>query len=436
VEFLNLRNLLVIFLIWGLAFAGLLAWHQKYQKQVRETAQRHKLKAEKTKPFQFDEPTPEEQKIIDLEQQFFDEYENFVTVPLINPISVFSCPKDNCEILGQFEPGIELVFDVTKIDPEALWLPISWPDPYQGPEAGYLKIEDLERASQETPPLPEIGLDVEGLELEPVDPVPINPQTIVGIVCDFYNFDTHETRTTRGSGVIVTEDGHILTARSIVDLNYLNEGLEDYQLQHCLIGQLPGEQNLPEIEAIKNVNAFIRIPFLPYKAELISIPIDTGLSTYEQAWLDFAVIKINDLNPDAQYFGFKNLPETFPFAPVLISDLPKVNEQVLSFGFPSGTTIGHRADIRTLFVQGLLSHITNYWAGDERFKDDLFMIEAALDTEDTAGGRFGSPIFWKGYVIGVHTVKQRQTLQTFNVAVKAVLEKLFDDDVIIPLEVY
>lgn len=433
-EFLNLRNLLVIFLVWGLTFAGLLAWHQKYQKQVRESAQRTRLKAEKQKPFQFDEPTTEEQAAIEFEQQFFDE--DFIAVPLVNTLDIFACPEGDCKILGQYQPGQELVFDITKIDPAALWLPTPWPDPFQGPEVGYLKVEDLEKASQEAPPTPETSLGVEELELEPADPTPINPQTIVGVVCDFYNPDTRDEKITRGSGVIVTEEGHILTARSVVDLNYLNEGLEEYQLQKCLVGQLPGEQALPPIEAIKNINAFVRISFLPYTAGVGYLPIDTDLSPYEQAWLDFAIIQINGLNPDAQYFGFKNLPANFPFAPVLISDLPKVNEQILSFGFPSGTTIGHKADIRTLFVQGLLSHITNYWAGDERFEDDLFMIEATLDTEDTAGGRFGSPIFWKGYVIGVHTVKQRQTRQTFNVAMKAILEKLFDDNVTIPLEVY
>lgn len=433
-EFLNLRNLLIIFLIWGLIFTGLFAWHQKYQQQVRESAQRTRLKAEKLRPFQFDEPTTDEQAAIELEQQFFDE--NIIFIPLTSPLKVFACPKDSCEILGQFDPGQELVFDIAKINPEAQWLEVPWPDPLNGPQLGYIKTEELEKASQETPPIPETSLDVEDLELEPAEPVPINPKTIVGIVCDFFNNDTKDEKITRGSGVIVTEEGHILTARSVVDLNYLNEGLEEYQLRQCLIGQLPGEQELPSIESIKSVNAFVRIPLLPYTAEITNIPTDAGLSNYEKAWLDYAIIQINGLNPDAQYFGLKDLPKTFPFAPVLISDLPKIDEPILSFGFPSGTTLGQRADIRTLFVQGLLSHVTNYWAGDQYFDEDLFMIEAALDTEDTAGGRFGSPIFWKGYVIGVHTVKQRQTLQIFNVTMKAILEKIFEENVAIPLEVY
>jgi hypothetical protein len=169
---------------------------------------------------------------------------------------------------------------------------------------------------------------------------------------------------------------------------------------------------------------------------VLYLPPATNLSDYERAWLDFGIMQIKDINPDVKYFGFDQMPQSFPYAPTLISDLPKIKEQVLSFGFPSGTTIGHRADIRTLFIQGLLSHITNYWAGDQRYNDDLFIIENHLDTGDTAGGRFGSPIFWKGYVIGIHTAKQVGSLDGFNVSVKAILQNLFDNNIPLPIEVY
>lgn len=423
---------MVIFLIWGLVSVGLFAWQEKYQERIKgRVAKKERLRPKELRlpqPFQFDEPTEEELTII--------KEENDDRIPLVGSLDVFECPKDDCEILGQYQAGDELVFDSAQADPAAEWLPVLWDDPLTIPATGYVKITDLEKVYQAQPPTPETSLDIEELDLDPADPVPLHPQTIVGIVCDFKNYDTGEEKTTRGSGVIVTEDGHILTARSIVDLNYLNEGFEDYQLKSCLVGQLPGNQPLPSIEAIKKINAFVRIPFLPYTAEATYIPADAGLSDYEKAWLDFSVLQINGLNPDAPFFGVTKLPEKFPSAPILISDLPKTDEPILSFGFPSGTTIGQGADIKTLFIQGLLSHIDNYWAGDERFKDDLFMIESQLDTEDTAGGRFGSPIFWKGYVIGIHTVKQRQSLQIFNVAIKPVLEKLFDDNVAISLEVY
>lgn len=433
-KFLNWRNLFVIFIFWGLIFSGAFFWQQQYSEQSEQIYKSAKklIKQPPKAEFKFDEPTLEELKQIELED--FDE--TLVTIPLKKTIKVFQCPEENCKVLGEFDAGVELRFNIQLIDPLAEWLAVPWPDANSGPEKGYIKVVDLEKAAQEAPPLPQVSLDVTEIKFEPAKPTDINPQTIVGIVCEFYNPETRETRTTRGSGVIVTEDGHILTARSIVDLNYLNEGLEDFAIKNCLVGSLPQSEPLPSEESIKNINAFVRIPLLPFTAEAFYIPKEEGLSAYEKSWLDFSILQINDLNPDAKFFGITKLPEKFPYAPILISDIPKVDETVLSFGFPSGTTIGHQADIRTLFIQGLLSHITNYWAGDKRYEEDLFMVETHLDTEDTAGGRFGSPIFWKGYIIGVHTVKQRESLQIFNIGAKAILENLYDNNIGIPLEVY
>ncbi len=433
-EFLNWRNLLVVFIFWGLIFSGAFFWQQQYSEQSEQIYKSAKkiIKKPPKAEFKFDKPTEEELKEIEQENFSLD----LITVPIKRTIQVFQCPEESCKVLGKFDPGIELRFDFEKIEPLSKWLEVPWPNPNSGPKSGYIKTTDLEKAAQEAPPLPQVSLDVTEVQLEPAKPIEINPQTIVGIVCEFYNPSTRDTKTTRGSGVIITENGHILTARSIVDLNYLNEGLEDFQIKNCLVGSLPQSEPLPSVDAIQKLNAFVRIPILPFTAEVFYIPKEEGLSAYEKSWLDFSIIQISDLNPDAKFFGITKLPESFPFAPILISDIPKTNEPVLSFGFPSGTTVGHQADIRTLFIQGLLSHITNYWAGDKRYAEDLFMIETHLDTEDTAGGRFGSPIFWKGYIIGVHTVKQRESLQIFNMGAKAILENLYDNNVAIPLEVY
>ncbi len=433
---LNWRNLLIIFIFWGLIFSGGLFWQEKLSEQ---TNQRYKI-AKKTinlppvKEFKFDEPTEEEQKFIKREKEIFNE--DLVTIPLKSAIRVFKCEKEDCSILGKFDPGTELKFNLQLIDPNSEWLSVPWPNPNTGPKKGYIQVIDLETAVQEPSALPQVSLDVTDIKLEPVNPVNINPQTIVGMVCEFYNPETRETKITKGSGAIVTENGHILTARSIVDLNYLNEGLADFKIKNCLVGSVPQSEPLPSPEAIRKINAFVRIPFLPYIAEVFYIPNEEGLSGYEKSWLDFSIIKINDLNPDAKFFGITKLPDKFPYAPILISDIPQINETVLSFGFPSGTTVGHQADIRTLFIQGLLGRVTNYWAGDNRYAEDLFMMETHLDTEDTSGGRFGSPIFWKGYVIAIHTVKQRESLQIFDIGAKAILINLYDNNIGIPLEVY
>ncbi|MEK9183571.1 MAG: hypothetical protein AAB890_00670 [Patescibacteria group bacterium] len=439
-ELLNWRNLLIVFILWGLIFSGGLFWQEKLSEQ---TNQRYKI-ARKTielppvKEFTFDKPTAEEQKKIEVEEENFkkNDEEELVTIPLKSAIKVFQCDKKNCGLLGKFDPGTELKFNLQLIDPDSKWLSVPWPDPSAGPKTGYIQIIDLETAVQEPPILPQVILDVTDIKLEPINPVDINPQTIVGIMCEFYNPETKETKTTRGSGVIVTDEGHILTARSLINLNYLNEGLENFKIENCLVGSIPQSESLPSLEAIQRLNAFARIPLLPYIAEVFYAPNEIGLSEYEKSWLDFSIIQINDLNPDAKFFGITKIPDKFPYAPMLISDIPKINEMVLSFGFPSEATVSNKTDTKTLFIQGLISRVVNYWAGDSRYDEDLFMIETRPDAGGTSGGRFGSPIFWKGYVIGIHTVKQRESLQVFNISAKAILANLYDNGIGVLLEVY
>ena len=236
-----------------------------------------------------------------------------------------------------------------------------------------------------------------------------------------------------GPSLIQTE---VITARSVVDLGYMNEGLESYALTNCLVGQLPASDPLPGTEAIRKVNAFVRIPYLAYTAHAAFVPPPGDMSEYEKAWLDFAVLKIDGMNPDARWFGGPTtMPEEFPAAPLLISELPKIGDSTMNFSFPSGTSVGFGADTRTLFMQGLISHVTGYWAGDGRYAEDLFLIENYMDTEDTAGGRFGSPIFWKGYVIGIHTAKQQESRQIYNLAAKAALDSMAANGFVIPLSV-
>ena len=428
---LNKRTVSVIILIWAIILVGAVAGKQWYLKHFLKTSSQQKAAA---RPFIFDEPTTEELRELQIDQSWSNK--DFISIPLAKNLTVFTCPQKTCAILGILKAGSELYIDINTVQDTDEWLTIPWPDLHAGPSQGYVLIQDLENTFQKPPPVPQKSIDVSALQTTTAEPVPINPQTLVGIVCEFQNNDNTDVRVTRGSGVIVSPEGHIITARSVVDIGYVNEGLEDYQRNYCLVGQMLEKQPLPNIEAIKKINAYVRLPYLAYTADIAYIPPDAGLSDYEKAWLDFAVIKISGINSDAQFFGGPtSLPDEFPVAPLLISDLPKVNDETLNFAFPSGTTIGTNSDIRTLFMQGLISHVTNYWAGDQRYTDDLFLIETHLDTEDTAGGRFGSPIFWKGYIIGIHTAKQQQSLQIYNVSAKAVLENLFDNQFNLPLEV-
>lgn len=417
--------------IWAGTFAGALAIKERLIGKTKHLPTQEES-------FSFAEPTEEERAA--MEANGADDGD--IVIPLMAPLSVFSCPSKKCGLLGTIKAGEDLVIAADSVPDKNGWITIIWNHADKGPQNGFIYVEDVATSYQPPAPLPEedMALDPDDLVPEkdtPLNPVPIDPQTLVGIACDFESNDQlSEKKTTRASGAIITDDGYVLTARGVVDIGYLNEGLDTFKLKQCYIGQLPASAPLPSIPAIRTINAFVRVPYLAYLAEVAYIPSEGDASDYENAWMDFAVLKITDINPDAKYFGGPtHLPESFPTAPILISELPKIGNETLNFSFPSGTTFGNNSDIKTLFMQGLISSVTGYWAGDKRYADGLFLIESHLDTEDTAGGRFGSPIFWKGYVIGIHTAKQQQSRQIYNVSAKAILENLFDNQFIIPIDV-
>ncbi len=393
-------------------------------------------------PFSFALPNAEELAAIAAEKAADDP--NSFSLTIVKALPIFACPKRSCTKVGMLKAGSELRLTLDLLDTNPEWLPV--PAERSTPQ-GFISTKDLEASYAPRPARPTRSFDPTTLEeamdadekevVAPAPEVPIDPQTMVGIVCQFDSSDggVSDRRMTRGSGAIVTEDGHIITARSVVELSYMNEGLEGYKLTECLVGQLPKSTPLPALASIRKINAFVRIPYLAYKADVAYIPEDGEMSDYEKAWFDFAVLKISGVNPDARYFGGPTeVPDSFPTAPILISELPKIGDDTLNFAYPSGTSMGHSADVRTLFMQGLISRVTGYWAGDARYANDLFLIEKYLVTEDTAGGRFGSPILWKGYVVGIHTAKQQGSRQIYSVAAKAALENMFDGGFVIPLD--
>ena len=421
--------ILLCLLIWIGTVMGSFAWKDNFiRAYVRTPAVQTPLSK---KPFAFATPTDEEYALIASEKI----PQNTIAIPVKKLIRIFSCPQKTCAVRGTVAAGEDLIVPTDSVPDANGWILVPWKT-----TQGFVNIDDIASGYQDPPPAPTTMLDPASAIPEketPVDAAPIDPQTLVGIVCEFSSNDGYDNiRVTRGSGALITNDGFIITARSVVDLGYLNDGLDNFKLTQCLVGQLPASDPLPSTDAIRAINAFVRIPYLSYTAHITYIPKGNEASDYENAWLDFALLKINGVNADARYFGGPNrLPHSFPAAPFLISELPKMGDQTLNFAFPSGTTVGKNADIKTLFMQGLLSSVTGYWTGDKRYAENLFLIESHLDTEDTAGGRFGSPIFWKGYVIGVHTAKQQGSRQIYNVSAKAIVDDLFDNQFIIPLDV-
>ncbi len=429
---LTKTTIVLLFLfIWLVVFNLAIVAKRQYEARVLPLPR-------SIQPFAFAELTDEELRLMEEERATMGD----IRLPLTKKIRIFSCPKKTCKILGWLPAGSELNIQLEMMQNDSDWLPIPWQNEQDVLEIiGYIWGADLENSYQAPPPIPQTSFnpdDMEETDAPPTDPIPINPQSIVGIVCQFDSESKHESerRMTRGSGAIITNDGYIITARSVVDLTYLQDGFDGYTLTNCLVGQLPPSAPLPSTDAIRKINAFVRIPYLAYTADVAYISPDGDLSDYEKAWLDFAILQINGVNPDVKYFGGPTrIPDEFPIAPFLISELPKINNETLNFAFPSGTSVGQYADIRTIFMQGLISHVTGFWAGDARYATDLFLIENYLDTEDTAGGRFGSPVFWKGYIVGVHTAKQQGSRQIYNLGAKAVLSNMADNQFIIPLSV-
>ncbi len=422
---------LSLLVVWAGAIGGGLMIKDQL---IKKTPHAPKLQ----KPFAFAEPTAEELAAMTASNIS----EGMIAIPMSKAITIFSCASKKCASLGKIMAGEDLILQESATPNAEGWISVEWKGAADTKATqGFVNVNDIAASYQAPPPPPAAKTAINPTALPqkdvPAEPVPIDPQTLVGIACDFESDDQfRDKKTTRGSGAIITDDGYLITARSVVDLGYLNDGLDNFKLKQCYVGQLPESNPLPSIQAIRSINAFVRVPYLSYLADVSYIPKGDEASDYENAWMDFAILKITDINPDAKYFGGPtHMPESFPAAPFLISELPKIGDETLNFAFPSGTTLGNNADIKTLFMQGLISSVTGYWAGDKRYADTLFLIESHLDTEDTAGGRFGSPIFWKGYVVGVHTAKQQASRQIYNVSAKAVLENLFDNQFIIPIDV-
>jgi len=244
---------------------------------------------------------------------------------------------------------------------------------------------------------------------EPVQPVerPVSMPSMVAIRCRFKD-GAGNSITAFGSGVIVTSDGHILTARHVVDMDYTfritggRQGRGGYGPASCEAGGPPDTAHAPSVAEIRAMNPFIEVPSLPYRAEIARIPSaqsGTGMSEAEADFLDIAILRITGITAEAErYFGAK-MPGTFPKSDVIRTVLPGIGEELITFGFPSGTpSYGN-----SFRLQGGVGTVRQYIVGDLLFADQPIGIEAEMET---IGGRSGSPVFWRGRVIGIVSAKR------------------------------
>lgn len=248
-----------------------------------------------------------------------------------------------------------------------------------------------------------------------------DPQTLVGILCyyDAMTTDLASGETTqlpeeeeiRGSGVIINSRGDILTNRHIVvqpdETTNNSSGSArtrlSYSLDHCEVGQLPAGTQLPTASEIQSLNPYIQVPVLAYNAQPDYVAHDSD--TAENDMADFAILRITGLSTKAATFGITSIPDSFPYAKLLAIDpyltaSTTLSGNVLTYGFPGDVTSGQGNLFSTLTMTGSVGNVTEVDGGEYLYKDIPLTIMTDMEISH---GRSGSPLIWRGYVVGLIT---------------------------------
>lgn len=305
---------------------------------------------------------------------------------------------------------------------------------YCGPETRtLLNLSDVAPSVSESSSIPNIGgttTSTTNIETNTNqtssqnDPpiITINPQVIVGVLCYYDTTITNQSddvsvpadyqEEVRGSGVIIDSQGDILTNRHIVVQPDEYTSVTDssgntipvtisYQLDHCEVGQLPADAQLPTTDQIQTINPYIQVPVLGYTAQPAYISPTAGLSNNEIAEADFAVLKITGISQSGPTFGVTSVPSSFPYATFLaVKPYPQIDGLVVTYGFPGDVTAGQGNFFQTMTMTGSVGHVTSIDSGDTYYADTPLTIYTDMEI---AHGRSGSPLFWRGYVIGIVT---------------------------------
>lgn len=240
-----------------------------------------------------------------------------------------------------------------------------------------------------------------------IAPTPIIMQSVLAVRCKFSD-GAGTTITAFGSGVMVGEGGYALTARHVVDMDYTfritggRQGRAGFKLETCDVGGPPEGVRAPSVQDIRAINPFTEVLSLPYRAEVAFVPgaqSGKGLSEAEADFLDIAIVKVTGPTPDAAKFFGVTAPASFPKSELAAKSLPGIGEELITFGFPSGAP-AYGSSFR---LQGSVGTVRQFVAGDLLFRDQPLGIEAEMET---IGGRSGSPVFWRGRVVGVVSAKR------------------------------
>jgi hypothetical protein len=246
--------------------------------------------------------------------------------------------------------------------------------------------------------------DEDAFSLVPRD---IDVQSLTGIQCNYKNAEGNTTAN-RGSGVFIHSSGYILTNRHLVDRAWTNEAYDEEQdlsfvLEDCDIRFYGNAATVPSDAPD---GRFFELGIPDFKAVPVFFPNEEGLSDTELKRLDYAILRVTKKNEN-KYLPYED-PKIHP-SPVFLPAEETVNEWVfevkgkkfLALGFPfqglSANPESYFQDYRLFSKEGT---IVDIYGGDSFFLNLPFLFKTEIEP-DAYGGRSGSPIFYKGYVVGV-----------------------------------
>ncbi|MEK7093890.1 MAG: trypsin-like peptidase domain-containing protein [Patescibacteria group bacterium] len=245
----------------------------------------------------------------------------------------------------------------------------------------------------------------------------INPQSILGIVCSYnYSFSHPLTGEVfrgetmkKGSGVIIDPRGYVITNRHILEWADEEEVVTigettypvtvKYSLGACKAGRVAKGNVIPTRNEILTINPLTQVPVLGFTLQPIYVRNRFGMSNNEAFFSDFAFLYINGITEEGPTFGVTALPTSFEYAKILpIKNIDLVDKEVITYGFPGDVTTGKGSSFQTLYFTGSVGKIVKINQGDQYYKNTPLYIETKMEIYP---GRSGSPVFWRGYVIGL-----------------------------------